>query len=79
MIYTRYAVPVHAGQFFSQDYLEEQAENAYSFDNCGIEDDCEKFLQYIFDYNDGSFTVLSFHPSEGWEVLWTNVQLPPSP
>ncbi len=73
MKYTRYPVPVEAGQFFSEDYLTDQASNALQFDNCGAgPDDCDIFLQAVFDYNDGSLSILSF-TEEGWELLWTNV------
>jgi hypothetical protein len=75
MKYTRYPVPVEAGQFFSEDYLTDQARNTLQFDNCGAED-CEVFLQAVFDYNDGSLSVLRFTGKDGWEVLWTNVQDP---
>lgn len=77
MKYTRYAVPIEAGQFFSEDYLTDQAENALQFDNCGAgPEDCDVFLQAIFDYNDGSLTILRFTAEKGWEVLWSNVSLP---
>lgn len=74
MIYTRYPVPVEAGQFFSQDYLTDQAKNALDFDNSGIGDeDCEKFWQYVLDFNDGSLTELTYTVEAGWELVSTNV------
>lgn len=75
MIYTRYPVPVEAGQFFSEDYYVAQAENALVFDNCGIgSEDCDTFMGAIFDYNDGSLTILRLEKGGEWEVIWTNVQ-----
>ncbi|OGJ37333.1 MAG: hypothetical protein A2383_01530 [Candidatus Pacebacteria bacterium RIFOXYB1_FULL_39_46] len=74
MVYTRYPVPVEAGQFFSQDYLTAQATNALDFDNSGIGDeDCDLFWQFVFDYNDGSLTVLNYTVENGWSVVWTNI------
>lgn len=78
MKFTRYPVPAGAGQFFSQDYLTDQAVNALSFDNCGIgmQDDvadCDVFIQHVFDYNDGSYTIMSYTTKDGWKLLWTNI------
>jgi len=78
MKFTRYPVPAGAGQFFSQDYLTAQAVNALSFDNCGIGmqadvADCDVFIQHVFDYNDGSYTVMSYTTKDGWKLLWTNI------
>jgi hypothetical protein len=74
MIYTRYPVPVEAGQFFSQGYLTDQAKSALDFDNTGIGDeDCDTFWQFVFDYNDGSLSVLKYTTEAGWQLDWTNV------
>ncbi len=78
MKFTRYPVPAGAGQFFSQDYLVAQAENALSFDNCGIGlqtdvADCDVFIQHVFDFNDGSYTIMSYTAKDGWKLLWTNI------
>jgi len=68
MVYTRYPVEPQNGQFFSQ------AVNALNFDNSGIGDeDCVKFWQAVFDYNDGSLTVLNFTEEAGWSEVWTNI------
>lgn len=75
MKYTRYAVPVESGQYFSQDYWTDQFESALDFDNCGIGDkDAFAFYGGVLDLNDGSFTV-DIYDENGWaeEVTWTNV------
>ncbi len=72
--WTRYAVPYEAAQFFSQDYLTAQADNALVFDNNGIgPKDTDVFIQHIIDLNDGSYTVLRYLENKEWEVLWTNI------
>ncbi len=72
MGYTRYPVPRHAGEYFSEDYLTDQAANALIFDNCYV-DGCQELRQAIFDINDGSLTILRYTEAGGWEPLWTNV------
>lgn len=74
MKFTRYPVPIEAGQFFSQDYLNAQAQNALKHDNCGDgEKDCDNFYQWIMDYNDGSLTLMSTTDGTNWTVLYTNI------
>lgn len=76
LIYTRYPVPRHAGEFFSERYLQDLANNFLVFDNCGI-DGCESLMQAIYDINDGALTILRFTKVDGWKFLWTNVEAAP--
>lgn len=71
VLVTRFPVPADAGQFFSQDYLQQNVDAAYVGKNCGM--GCDSASVFILDLNNSAWSVMDHAKGDGWTVRKTNV------
>lgn len=71
---TLFPVKEGANGFFSQTYIQQNADNSVSFKNCGI-DGCKESWWMFFDTNNGAYTVLRY-ANGVWTLIYTNVVAP---
>ncbi len=73
--WTEYVVNPDNAEYFSQDYHTDQALNAHVRNNNGSgSGDNDRFYQWVLDLNDMSLTLMLHTETDGWVLIWTNVQ-----